>query len=91
MFVLLKLTIPFLIFSLNDTVELPETLLNVYTFVLANNPANIRHGGVGHVYKNYFPVIVRDDLSFEEPIVVELNFGRKCFLLPFHVVPGVRF
>ena len=26
--------------SLNDTVELPETLLNGYTFVPANNPAN---------------------------------------------------
>ena len=33
--------------SLNDSVELPETLLNDYTFVSANNPANTRHGGMG--------------------------------------------
>ena len=62
--------------SLNDTVELPETLLNGYTFVPANNPANIRHGGVKLFYKNSLPVIVRDDFSFEESIVVELEFGR---------------
>ena len=29
--------------SLNDSDELPETLLNDYTFVYANNPANTRH------------------------------------------------
>ena len=33
--------------SLDDAVESPETLLNGYTFVSANNPANNRHGGVG--------------------------------------------
>ena len=54
--------------SLNDTVELPETLLNGYTFV---------PGGVGLFYKNSLPVIVRDDLSFDESIVVELKLGRK--------------
>ena len=54
--------------SLNDTVELPETLLNGYTVVPANNPANNRHGGVGLFYKNSLPVIVRDDLSFQESI-----------------------
>ena len=31
--------------SLNDSVELPETLLNDYNFVSPNNPANPRHGG----------------------------------------------
>ena len=31
--------------SLNDSVELPETLLKEYTFIPANNPANTRHGG----------------------------------------------
>ena len=35
--------------SLNDTVELPETFLNDYTFTQANNPNNSRHGGVGGV------------------------------------------
>ena len=43
----------------------------------ANNPANVRHGGVGLFYKNSFPVIVRNDLSFDESIVTEIKFGRK--------------
>ena len=56
--------------SLNDTVELPETLLNDYTFVPANNPAENR------LFYNYsLPVIVRDDLFIDESIVVELKFG----------------
>ena len=63
--------------SLNDSVELPETLLDVYTFVPANKPGNISHGGVGLFYKNSLPVIVRNDLSFDESIIVELKFGRK--------------
>ena len=64
--------------SLNDTVELTETLLNGYTFVPANNPANNRHGEVGLFYKNSLPV--RDELSFDESIVVELKLGRKKIL-----------
>ena len=63
--------------SLNDSVELPEPLLNDYTFVHANNPANTRRGGVGLFYKNSFPVVVRNDLSFDETIVVEIKLGRK--------------
>ena len=50
--------------GLNDSVELPVTLLNEYIFVPANNPTNTRHGGVGLFYKNSLPVIVRNDLSF---------------------------
>ena len=52
--------------SLNDSVELPEPLLNEYTFVPANNPANKRHGGVGLFYKNSLPAVVKNDLSFDE-------------------------
>ena len=63
--------------SLNDTVELPETSLDNYSFLHANNSANTRHGGVGLFYKNSLPVKVRNDLSFEETIVVEMKFGRK--------------
>ena len=74
--------------SLNDTVELPETLLNGYTFVPANNPANNRHGGVGLFYKNSLPVIVRDDLSFDESIVVELKLGwKKIFFTVLYRTP----
>ena len=43
----------------------------------ANNPANVRHGGVGLFFKHSLPVIVRNDLSFDESIVIELKFGRK--------------
>ena len=63
--------------SLNDSVELPEPLLDDYTFLPANNTANVRHGGVGLLFKNSLPVIVRNDLSFDESIVIELKFGRK--------------
>ena len=70
---------------INDSVELPEPLLNEYIFVPANNPANTRCGGVGLFYKNSLPIVVRNDLSFDESIVVELKFGRKknifyCFV-----------
>ena len=51
--------------------------MNTHTFVPANNPANTRHGGVGLFYKNSLPVIVRNDLSSDESIVVELKFGRR--------------
>ena len=68
--------------SLNDSVGLPETLLDGYTFVPANKPNNTRHGGVGLFYKNSLPVIVRNDLSFDESI--ELKFGRKKIFLLFY-------
>ena len=64
---------------LNDSVELPETLLGEYTFVHVNNPANTRRGGVRLFYKNSPPVVIRNDLSFDESIVVELKFGRTFF------------
>ena len=44
--------------SLNDSVELPDTLLNDHTFVPANIPANSRNGGVGLLFKNSLPVII---------------------------------
>ena len=63
--------------SLNDSVELPETLLNEYSFVPANNPANTRHGWVCLSYRNTLPIMVRNVLFFDETIVVELKIGRK--------------
>ena len=65
--------------SLNDSIKLPDSLLNDYTFVHSNNPTITRHGGVGLFYKNSLPIKIRNDLSFDESIVVELNFGRKKF------------
>ena len=63
--------------SLNDSVELPDSLLDDYTFVSSNCPNNSRHGGVGLLYKNSLPLKIRDDIGFDETIVVELKFGRK--------------
>ena len=64
--------------SLNDTVVFPDDYLNnEYTFKSANKPDNTRHGGVGLFYRNSLPLKVRDDLSFDETIVVELKYGRK--------------
>ena len=56
--------------SLDDSVELPETLLNDYTFVPSNHPPNTRSGGIGLFFKNSLS-IVRNYLSFDESIVIE--------------------
>ena len=73
--------------SLNDSVELPETLLKEYTFIPANNPANMRHGGVGLFCKDSLPIIVRNDLSFDESMV-ELKFGRNFFFVALYRSPA---
>ena len=61
--------------SLNDSIKLPDILLNDYTFVHSKNPTNTRHRGVGLFYKN--SLRIRNDLSFDESIVIELNFWQK--------------
>ena len=66
--------------SLNDSIKLPGILLNDYTFVSSQNPTNTRHDGVGLFFKNSLPIKISNDLSFEESIVVEFNFGRKKLL-----------
>ena len=71
--------------SLNDSVNLPETLLAEYTFVPVNNPTNTRRGGVGLFYKNSLPLIIRNDLSFDESTVVEVKFGRKNIFFYYSV------
>ena len=63
--------------SLNDTVELPHILLENDSFVSCNNPNNTRKGGVGLFYKNDLPSKIRNDLSFDDSIVVEIVIGRK--------------
>ena len=52
--------------SLNDTVDLPDEMLENYTFVPCNSPSNTIRGDVGVFYKNDLPVKIRTDLSFEE-------------------------
>ena len=49
--------------------------INLYLH--ANKPTNAKNGGVGLFYKDSLPVNIRDDLSFNETIVIELKFGRK--------------
>ena len=75
--------------SLNDSVTLPDTMLNDYTFEPANHPANTRRGGVGLFFKNSLPVVIRKDLSFDESIVVELKFGwKKVFFTVLYRSPS---
>ena len=73
--------------SLNDSVEIPDPLLNDYTFLSANHPDNVSHGGVGLFYKNSLPLKHRKDLSFDECIVVELKFGRKKYFSQLCIDP----
>ena len=63
--------------SLSESIEIPDPLLNDYTFIAANHPDNVSHGGVGLFYKNSLPLKVRS-----ESVVVELKFGRKKMFLP---------
>ena len=63
--------------NLNDSIEIPDPLLKDYNFIHANHPGNVSRGGVGLFYKDTLPVIHRNDLSFNECIVIELKFGRK--------------
>ena len=77
--------------SLNDSVEIPDPLLKEYTFLAANHPDNVSHGGVGLFYKNSLPLKYRSDLSFDESIVVELKFGRKkIFFTVIYRSPSVK-
>ena len=67
--------------SLNDSIKLPDILLNDCTFVHSKNPTNTRHSGVRLFCKNALPIKIRNDLS----IVIELNFGRKSFSLQCYI------
>ena len=63
--------------NLTDTTAPNVPEIDGYTFVPANHPENVAHGGVGIFYKNSLPLVVRHDLSFYESLVVELKFHRK--------------
>ena len=78
--------------SLNDSVEIPDNMLDNYTFIAKGNANNTRHGGVGLFYKNSLPLIVRDDLSFSESIIVELKYGRKnIFFGVIYRSPSIKY
>ena len=63
--------------SLNDTVLIPEKMLENYKFISCNNPNNIKHGGVGLFYKDSLAIKIRDDISFDETLVVEIMIDHK--------------
>ena len=66
--------------SLNDDVEIPETLVDGYNFVPLNHPSGNRRDGVGIFYKEYLPLNIWKDLSFNECLVSEVLIGkRKAF------------
>ena len=58
--------------SLNETTKVPENLLKGYQFISSDHPSGDKKGDVGIFYKVTLHFKYRDDLSFEECIVVEL-------------------
>ena len=71
--------------SLSNTVELPDIMLENYTFISSNNPNNTRTGGVGLFYRSCLSIKVRNDLAFSESIVIEINIGKKRDIFFGHV------
>ena len=63
--------------GLNSSNESLVPKIEGYTFLSANHPDDVTHGGVGVYYKDSLPVILRDDLSFNESVVLELRIQRK--------------
>ena len=55
----------------------PKSYLMITLFISANGPKNSRHGGVGLFFKNSLNAKIRNDLSFDESIVLEILFGHK--------------
>ena len=52
-------------------------MLPGYIYHPCNHPSGEKKGGVGIFYKDTLPIKIRSDLSFDECIVAELQFGRK--------------
>ena len=63
--------------SLGHGETVPENILPGYHYHECNHPSGKKQGGVGIFYRETLPIIIRDDLSFDECIVAELRFGRK--------------
>ena len=63
--------------SLNDSLSVPDNILNGYLYHPCNHPSGEKKGGVGIFYKASLPLKIREDLSFPECIVTEMRFGRK--------------
>jgi len=63
--------------GLNSTVVIPEKMLENYKFISCNNAKDTRHGGVGLFVKNSLAIKIRDDISFDETLVVEIMVDHK--------------
>ena len=61
--------------------NVPENMLPGYIYHPCNHPSGEKKGGVGIFYKDTLPIKFRSDISFDECIVVELQFGRKKIFL----------
>ena len=58
--------------SLNDATKVPANILEGYQFFSLNHPSGDKKGGVGIFYKEFLPLKIRHDLSFQECIVTVL-------------------
>ena len=66
--------------SLNDSIIIPQKLIDNYKFISSNSSGGKKQGDVGIYYKESLPLKVRHDLDFAECIVTELSFvGKKIF------------
>ena len=63
--------------SLSNSEFVPENILQGYSYHACYHTSGEKKGGVGIIYKDSLPIIIRGDLSFDECIVAELRFGRK--------------
>ena len=52
-------------------------MLDNYNFIAANNPNNVKHRGVGLFFKDTLAIKIKDNISFDETIVVELMIDHK--------------
>ena len=68
---------------MNDTVQISEKMLESYTFLACNNPKNLIHEGVGLFYKDSLPIKIRDDIAFDETLVIEIMIDKKRYFLLF--------
>ena len=54
-------------------------MLESYTCLACNNPKNVKHGGVGLFYKYSLAIKIRDDIAFDETLVIEIMIDKNFF------------
>ena len=77
--------------SLTESITSQVPKIEGFEFISSNHPDNVAHGGVAVYYKDNLPVTIRRDISINESIVLELNFGRKkIFFTVLYRSPSVK-